>query len=47
MKGDQLKITIVNLKEKLQEVKIKRNMLQIEKDMQKTREEIKELDAQI
>ena len=52
MKGDQLEITIANLKEKLQDAKIKRNMLQIEKDMihdfyHNTREEIKELDAQI
>jgi hypothetical protein len=50
MKGDQLEITIANLKEKLQDAKIKRNMLQIEKDMihdfyHNTREEIKELDA--
>ena len=47
MKGDQLEITIANLKEKLQDAKIKRNMLQIEKDMihdfyHNTREEIKE-----
>ena len=27
MKGDQLEITIANLKEKLQDAKIKRNML--------------------
>jgi len=52
MKGDQLEITIANLKEKLQDAKIKRNMLQIEKDMihdfyHNTREEIKELDAEI
>jgi hypothetical protein len=52
MKGDQLEITITNLKEKLQDAKVKRNMLQIEKDMihdfyHNTREEIKELDSQI
>lgn len=52
MKGEQLQITIENLKEKLQDAKIKRNMLQIEKDMihdfyHNTREEIKELDARI
>ena len=52
MKGEQLEINISNLKEKLQDVKIRRNMLQIEKDMihdfyHNTREEIKELDARI
>jgi hypothetical protein len=52
MKGEQLEINIANLKEKLQDAKIKRNMLQIEKDMihdfyHNTREEIKELDASI
>ncbi len=52
MKGEQLEINIANLKEKLQDVKIRRNQLQIEKDMihdfyHNTREEIKELDARI
>ena len=52
MKGEQLQITIENLKEKLQDAKIKRNMLQIEKDMihdfyHNTREEIKELEARV
>jgi hypothetical protein len=52
MKGEQLQITIENLKEKLQDAKIKRNMLQIEKDMihdfyHNTREEIKEIEARI
>lgn len=52
MRGEQLEITIANLREKLQDAKIKRNMLQNEKDMihdfyHNTREEIKELDAQI
>ena len=50
MKGEQLEINIANLKEKLQDVKIRRNQLQIEKDMihdfyHNTREEIKEEDA--
>ena len=52
MMGEQLEITITNLKEQLQEAKIKRNMLQIEKDMihdfyHNTREEIKELESEI
>jgi len=52
MKGEQLEINIANLKERLQDVKIRRNMLQIEKDMihdfyHNTREEIKELDARV
>lgn len=52
MKGEQLEITIANLREKLSDAKIKRNMLQIEKDMihdfyHNTREEIKELEARI
>lgn len=52
MKGEQLEINIANLKERLQDVKIRRNMLQIEKDMihdfyHNTREEIHELDARI
>ena len=52
MKGEQLEITIQNLREKLQNSKMQRNTLQIEKDMihdfyQNTREEIKELEAEI
>ena len=52
MMGEQLEITITNLKEQLNEAKIKRNMLQIEKDMihdfyHNTREEIKELESEI
>ena len=52
MKGEQLEITIQNLREKLTNGKMQRNTLQIEKDMihdfyQNTREEIKELEAQI
>ena len=52
MKGEQLEITIQNLREKLQNSKMQRNTLQIEKDMihdfyQNTREEIKELEAKI
>lgn len=52
MRGEELEINIANLKEKLQDMKIRRNYLQIEKDMihdfyHNTREEIKELDARI
>ena len=52
MRGEQLEITIQNLREKLSNSKMQRNTLQIEKDMihdfyQNTREEIKELEAQI
>jgi len=52
MKGEQLEITIQNLREKLQNSKMQRNTLQIEKDMihdfyQNTREEIKELESDI
>lgn len=52
MRGEQLEITITNLREKLQNSKMQRNTLQIEKDMihdfyQNTREEIKELESQI
>lgn len=50
MRVEQLQSIQANLKEQLEEAKIKRNMLQIEKDMihdfyHNTREEIKELDA--
>ncbi len=50
MRGEQLEITIQNLREKLQNSKMQRNTLQIEKDMihdfyQNTREEIKELES--
>jgi len=52
MKGEQLEIMIADLKEKLSDRKIQRNMLQIEKDMihdfyHNTREEIKELDSKV
>jgi hypothetical protein len=52
MKGEELEINITNLKEKLQDMKIRRNYLQIEKDMihdfyHNTREEIKELEARV
>ena len=52
MRGEQLEITIQTLREKLQNSKMQRNTLQIEKDMihdfyQNTREEIKELEADI
>ena len=52
MRGEQLEITIQNLKEKLGNAKMQRNTLQIEKDMihdfyMNTREEIKELEAQV
>lgn len=52
MTGEQLELTITTLREKLHDSKIKRNMLQIEKDMihdfyHNTREEIKELEARI
>ena len=33
MKGEELEININNLKEKLQDMKVRRNYLQIEKDM--------------
>jgi len=47
-----LEINIANLKERLQDMKIRRNYLQIEKDMihdfyHNTREEIKELEARV
>jgi len=50
MRGEQLEITINNLREKLQNAKMQRNTLQIEKDMihdfyMNTREEIKELES--
>ena len=52
MRGEQLEITISNLREKLTNAKMQRNTLQIEKDMihdfyMNTREEIKELESQI
>ena len=52
MGGEELEITRSNLRERLQEAKINRNILQIEKDMihdfyNNTREEIKELEAEI
>jgi hypothetical protein len=52
MKGEQLETIISDLKEKLSDRKIQRNMLQIEKDMihdfyHNTREEIKELDSKV
>ena len=52
MKYDQLEITVQNLKEKLQDARVKRNMLQIEKDMihdfyHNTRAETKEKEAKI
>jgi ABC-type phosphate transport system auxiliary subunit len=52
MRVEQLNSIQTNLKEQLEEAKIKRNMLQIEKDMihdfyHNTREEIKELEARI
>ena len=52
MRGEQLEITIQNLREKLSNSKMQRNTLQIEKDMihdfyQNTREEIKELEAEV
>ena len=52
MRGEQLEITIQNLREKLSNSKMQRNTLQIEKDMihdfyQNTREEIKELESEI
>lgn len=52
MGGEELEITRANLRERLQEAKINRNILQIEKDMihdfyNNTREEIKELEAEI
>ena len=52
MRGEQLEITIQNLREKLGNAKMQRNTLQIEKDMihdfyMNTREEIKELEAKV
>ncbi len=52
MKYDQLEISVNNLREKLQDAKVKRNMLQIEKDMihdfyHNTRAEIVEKEAKI
>jgi len=52
MRGEELEINIANLKEKLGDMKIRRNYLQIEKDMihdfyHNTREEIGELDSRI
>jgi growth arrest-specific protein 8 len=52
MDGDTLEKNTISLKEKLHEAKIKRNMLQMEKDMihdfyHNTRSEIKELEARI
>ena len=52
MRGEQLEITITNLKEKLDQAKMQRNTLQIEKDMihdfyMNTRTEIRDLSAQI
>ena len=52
MRGEQLEITITNLKEKLDQAKMQRNTLQIEKDMihdfyMNTRDEIRDLQAQI
>ena len=50
MDGSTLEKTMAALKEKLADSKVKRNLIQIEKDMihdfyHNTREEIKELDA--
>lgn len=52
MRYDQLEISVQNLREKLQDAKVKRNMLQIEKDMihdfyYNTRKEIEEKEAKI
>ena len=52
MRGEQLEITIQNLREKLSNSKMQRNTLQIEKDMihdfyLNTREEIKELESEV
>jgi hypothetical protein len=52
MKYDQLEMTVESLRTRLQEAKVKRNMLQIEKDMihdfyHNTRAEIKEKEAKI
>ena len=52
MDGETLEKNMTNLKEKLVDAKIKRNMLQMEKDMvhdfyHNTRSEIKELEARI
>ena len=52
MRGEQLEITITNLREKLGNSKMQRNTLQIEKDMihdfyMNTREEIKELESKV
>jgi hypothetical protein len=52
MKYEQLEISVGNLREKLNDAKVKRNMLQIEKDMihdfyHNTRQEISEKEATI
>jgi len=52
MDGESLEKNIITLKEKLVDAKLKRNMLQMEKDMihdfyHNTRSEIKELEARI
>lgn len=52
MKYDQLELTVAALKQRYEEAKCKRNMLQIEKDMihdfyHNTRAEIKEKQATI
>jgi len=52
MDGEQLEKNMAALKEKLVDAKIKRNMLQMEKDMvhdfyHNTRAEIKELEARV
>ena len=52
MTGEALITTIATMKDNLLEAKIKRNMLQMEKDMihdfyHNTRQEIKELEAKI
>jgi hypothetical protein len=52
MRGEQLEMTLANMKEKLQGLKIHRNQLQIEKDLlhdfySNVREEIKEHEARI
>ena len=52
MDGESLEKNVITLKEKLVDAKLKRNMLQMEKDMihyfyHNTRAEIKELEARI
>lgn len=52
MKGEQLELTISNLREQLGTAKQRRNMLQIENDMisdfaQNTKDEIKEIESSI